>query len=139
MFGFRRGVRFFSADAAADTLNFGRYRGQPFAHVPQHDPKYCEWVLNEAKRNQDPGVDLLRFAKWLEDHGHAASIKRALDSANGSTCKVGFGKYKDMSYGVLARQDPEYCEWVLRAAGEGSVPSMVAFKAWLESHPSFSQ
>ena len=52
MFGFRRCVRFFSADAAADTLNFGRFNGllswTAPCSIPPH--RYTSDILRGSTR-----------------------------------------------------------------------------------------
>lgn len=135
-----RGIRRFCSEAAGELLQFGKYRGLSYAKVRSEEPEYCDWVLKQAKlARSSPGPHLLRFAKWLEDQGHTLPRAEPIGSDGRAASKVGFGKYKDLTYASLLSNDPKYCEWVLRAAAEDSLPSMIALKEWLKSTPTFSQ
>merc|ERR1712216_290656 len=104
----------------------GKYRGLSFAKVRSQEPEYCEWVLKQSKRaSNTPGPHLLRFAKWLEDQGHVLPEAPTADADSRAATKVGFGKYKDLTFADLLGKDPKYCEWVLRAAAEDSLPSIL--------------
>jgi hypothetical protein len=119
-----------------EVMTFGKFRGQTFAAVVNNDPQYCEFVLRKSKMD-DAGAQLLAFAKWLEDNGHGdlltAEKARPKSSSAEDQTLVGFGKYRASTYADLLAKDPAYCEWVVRSAEDDSLPTMRAFKRWLQS------
>merc|ERR1719421_1414235 len=137
---FAHPLRSFTARAFGthtEVLMFGKFRGQTFTAVVKNDPQYCEWVLRKSKMGDDAGAQLLAFAKWLEDNGHGDLINsekaRPKSSSAEDQTLVGFGKYRASTYADLLAKDPAYCEWVVRSAKDDSLPTMHAFKRWLQS------
>jgi hypothetical protein len=47
-----------------------------------------------------------------------------------------FGRYRGQSFAATFKEDPQYCEWVVRASKTQSEPGpqLVSFAAWLEEN-----
>ena len=47
-------------------LNFGKYNGKKLKDVAVEDPKYCQWIKNRFKENQELTPTMKAILKFCE-------------------------------------------------------------------------
>merc|ERR1712178_219133 len=102
--------------------------GRSFQEVLATDPEYCQWVLQESKK-EDVGFRMQEFAAFLDDK---SELQQPAAKEDG---KVSFGKYKGRSFQEVLATDPQYCQWVLQESSGDSGNGMQTFAAFLSERP----
>ena len=69
-------------------LRSGKYRGFCYEHVKANDKRYCGWLLDAARRQEDLPKDLRKFAARL-------------DAEQGGILHDGAHKGSDLVHGYL--------------------------------------
>jgi hypothetical protein len=98
---------------------FGKHRGKTFEQVAGEEPDYCSWVLatheNEVATGDGNG-NLEGFYNWIKEvHPEIEASEGAGPSVEGV---VSFGKHKGTKFEDLLRDEPDYCQWVLKKKKE---------------------
>lgn len=103
------------------TCWFGQqHYGRPMSEVAAEDPRYCRWILRVAEE-ETSSQKLQQAADWL-------SLNAPHLKDGGKQLVAGRSKYLSK----LAREDPTYCQWILREAKGGDVsPKIQAMADWL--------
>lgn len=126
----------------------GKLKGLSFEDALAQDASYCSWVLKRGDEMGERYADFLAFLRSRTHEapkettsqspyaGHAVAQDMALgDSSAESGALVGFGKHRDMTYGEMVKQEPDYCRWALekfRKDADEASPAMRAFCTYLE-------
>ena len=97
-----------------------------------------EMTFNNLIRSDGIVVDFIFKRKYLDDKHTCERIKkiplRSLPAEETERCQeiVSFGKYRDETQRYVRSNDPQYCNWVLRTANEGSATSgLLSFAEYL--------
>lgn len=89
----------------------------------EQEPGFCDWAF-EMSQGEDPNGRLLKLAEWLKEQGFPRPV---------SQHAVGFGKYADLTYEEVLKQEPGFCDWVL-AQSQGEEPGgrLLKLAEWLQ-------
>jgi hypothetical protein len=121
-------------DTYAEFLAF--LRAKPRVEAPRDEPpaapatpRAAPAVVAQMAR-QDPVNQPNHEDFQAQSHQNAQSSSSYHDSHSGrGDARVGFGKYKDLTYEELLSNDPEFCSWVRRRASEAGADVSPAFRA----------
>jgi hypothetical protein len=124
------------SNEGAKQIMFGKYRGQTFEDVLQGDRGFCAWVLRTSYRD-DSGQPLREFGAFLQKRApELMSFSDQIGSRTSSDASgvISFGKYKGQTYEQIWQSDPDFCQWVQRAAGNPNPgQGLLAFAEFLSS------
>jgi hypothetical protein len=127
-----------------DLVGFGRHSHRTYHEVAVNHADYLSWAVGVS----NPSPKLARFCRWYHmNNTNDSTMNRSgvrldtsfdtpYDHAAASnfdgrvaTTTMGFGRYKLLSYGQVAEQDPDYCRWAL---GEDNPRrALREFRDWL--------
>lgn len=114
------------SNSAVDTVSVGKYMGKPYSEVVMEDPDYCQYILE----CEDPGQGIMPFYEWLQSNKDV--LEQAKEMQNGGAAgTVKFGRYSGRTFEEVLKEDPDYCQWVLKMEDPGV--RMIAFIKWLET------
>lgn len=121
-------------DPYAEFLAF--LRAKPRVEAPQDEPpaapatpRAAPAVVAQMAR-REPVNQPNHEEFQAKSHQNAQSSSSYHDSHSGhGDARVGFGKYKDLTYEELLSKDPEFCSWVRRIASEAGADVSPAFRA----------
>jgi uncharacterized protein (DUF3820 family) len=130
-----------------DLVGFGKHSHRTYNEVAVHNADYLVWALGVT----NPSPKLARFCRWHRTNNtndnntmnrSGVRFDTLFDTPNiarvavastfdrvATTTTMGFGKYKRLTYGQVAEQDPGYCRWALEVDHPSS--ALRKFRDWL--------
>jgi hypothetical protein len=124
-----------------DLVGFGRHSHRTYHEVAVNHADYLSWAVGVA----NPSPKLARLCRWYHmNNTNDSTMNRrgvGLDKSSATpnahvttfdrvaTTTMGFGRYKLLSYGQVAEQDPDYCRWALGKDNAGR--ALREFRDWL--------
>jgi len=101
-----------------------KHHGRLMSDVVADDPAYCQWILLYGEE-QNASEGLKFMANWLNKN--APQLKE-----KGSLCTG--RKHRGRPLSEVAREDPSYCQWILREA-KGTPSRLIEEQAsWLRDN-----
>jgi hypothetical protein len=105
-------------------VSFGKYEGDTVAEVAEKDPEYADWAAEAIDQDKVDAtiIEEGAFKRATREEGAeqsktAESQDEVAEEIDPSEVDITFGKYgeeeEDKTAEELAREDPEYAEWVL--------------------------
>jgi hypothetical protein len=118
-----------SADLGSQLMTMGKHRGVSFKEVLARDPQYCDWVLNNNSESENfrPLVEFLRTHNFGSEDARRTDFEPAEQQQRthfqgsrsppaGGHETLNFGKHRGLTFEEVVRQQPDYCQWILREA-----------------------
>jgi len=85
----------------------GRHSGTPMSQLVAENPAYCQWMLRVSEAG-GASPQLRNKAAWLSEHAPHLKDSKYCEG------KMFYGR----SLPDLVKNEPQYCQWLLRAAEE---------------------
>lgn len=152
MDAFTPGRRCFSSADASKLVVFGAHRGLSFEEILQQQPKYCQWVVTAAQK-EDASQGIRDLAAYVSAQPSSSSAPAARTTSfenaapkaasdveaavtGDATSIVSFGKHSGLTFEEIFAQQPNYCQWVLKKAAEPEASANVkALAAYVKAQP----
>jgi hypothetical protein len=100
-----------------EKFTFGQHKGQTFAEVALHDPKYhVRYIHVLRKKGESPSAELAAYISWFEKTSGTRSalnrtptrISNTSTSINDGNERFTFGQHKGKTFQEVADKDPSY-------------------------------